>query len=63
MSENIDYKSLYELFKMENSRLVEKNIELTKELDKYKIRYSRKTSYEEDMRLIMEEVKTKKIKK
>ena len=37
MSENIDYKALYELAKMENSRLVELNIELIEELDKYKI--------------------------
>ena len=60
MSENIDYKALYELVKMENSRLVEQNIELTKELDKYKMRYSKKSSYEKDMELIMEEVKNPK---
>jgi hypothetical protein len=38
MSETIDYKSLYELANVENLKLLEKNIELTKELkrlDKY----------------------------
>ncbi len=63
MAENIDYKALYELVKMENSRLVEHNIELSKELDKYKVRYIKKSSYGEDMELIMEEVKTKNKKK
>lgn len=63
MSENIDYKALYELAKMENSRLVELNIELTEELDKYKIRYGKKSSYEKDMELIFEEVNKRKIKK
>ena len=63
MSENIDYKALYELAKMENSRLVELNIELTEELDKYKIRYGKKSSYETDMELIIEEVNKRKIKK
>lgn len=43
LSENIDYKALYELVKIENSILVKKNIELNKELDKYKIMYSKKS--------------------
>ena len=68
MSENINYKALYELVKIENSILVEQNIELTEELDKYKMMYSKKSSYAEDMRLIVEEVekekqKNKKLKK
>jgi hypothetical protein len=62
MSENIDYKSLYELVLMEKTILVEQNIKLTKELDKYKIRCGKKSSYADDIELIMEEVK-KNLKK
>ena len=62
MSENIDYKALYNLVKMENSKLVEENSELTKELDKYKTRYIMRCSYEESMELIAEEVEKKRKK-
>lgn len=62
MSENIDYKALYELTKMENSRLVEENIELTEELNKYKMRYYKKSSYGEDIALIIEETQKQKQK-
>lgn len=60
--ENIDYKALYELVKSENEKLVEKNIELTEELDKYKMRYMKKASYAENMELIIEEVEKQKQK-
>lgn len=62
-SENIDYKALYELVKIENNKLVDLNIELTKELDKYKTRYFKTSSYAEDMELILEEVKTQRKKR
>lgn len=61
MTDDIDYKALYELVQMKNLRLEEQNIELIKELDKYKIRYSKKSTYEEDMEIIMNEVKNKKL--
>lgn len=62
MSENIDYKSLYELIKIENARLEEQNIELTRELDKYKMLYGRKYSYAENIELIIEELNKEKEK-
>lgn len=37
MSENIDYKVLYKLANIENLKLVKKNLELSEELDKYKM--------------------------
>ena len=43
LSENIDYKALYELVKIENSKLVKQNIKLNQELDKYKMMYSKKS--------------------
>ena len=46
MPENINYKALYETVKNEN-------IKLTEELNEYKMRFIRKSSYGEDMELIV----------
>lgn len=62
MSENMDYKELYEVANVENLKLVEKNIELTKELEKYKLRYQKYSSYEDEMQDIIEEVDMNKKK-
>lgn len=60
MTETIYYKSLYEAVKEENLKLLEQNRELTKELEKYKARYLKRCTYEDEMQDIMEEVKVEK---
>lgn len=41
MSENIDYKALYNSLKIENSKLLEKNIELNDIISRYRFRYGK----------------------
>ena len=60
MEENIDYKVLYELANIEKQKLQKKNIELTEELDKYKMLYIKKSSYGDDIGIIIEEVTKRK---
>ena len=55
MSETIDYKALYELVNMENAKLLEKNIELNEELDRYKMSFYAKCSYGEAIMRNIEE--------
>lgn len=54
-SETIDYKSLYMLSIVENETLLQQNAKLTKELEKYKRRYFRIATNEDDIRDIMED--------
>lgn len=60
MSETIDYKLLYESIKMENEKLINKNKELVKELETYKMRYNKRGSYEKDIELIIEQQRLEK---
>ena len=60
MAETIDYKSLYESIKIENEKLINKNKELIKELETYKMRYNKRGSYEKNIELIMEKKKIEK---
>ena len=54
-TENIDYKTLYESMMMEYSKLITQNFELSKELNKYKIRSFKKSPYAEDIECIINE--------